>query len=356
MMMDTVIDDGPPDVWQLTYDDRPEDAFPDGLRLSTDCVARRIIEPLDPERYFAFPEHLGHRGHGFERVVQEWLIERLDAVAVLREIVVPWEYGESHLDLLVDPSTAARVWGCTHGGWLLLELKANKEAQVKTENIRQVQRQAFAVERAVAAGKRIRYQERITVAPVTLDDGFGTPDAVARSTTSWEWRTIPLEVMANLEYRILVVDPTTWRVPNPKGVRVTITDERRAELEAEWATMIEAMSRGAKQLRHDIEWPGKIATCTCGKCDPEQQVFELPTSVVEAAHRYLHAMEEEADAKAAKALEASIIKPAIEKLIERWPDLLEKKQTFVGGGVKVTRSKTGSLRVTPSDAKPTPLF
>lgn len=319
--------------WQLTYDDMPDEDFVDGLRISTDCLARRLIEPLDPDRYHEFPEHLGHRGHGFERILQEWLFNKHGATTVLREVVVPWEYGSTHLDLLVDPDTAKRLWGCEHGGWLLIELKANKDAQVRTENIRQVQRQAWCVERALAAGKPIRVRTR---------------DAAGK----WTWDTVPPDVMAGLEYRVLVIDPTTWRIPDPRGVQVTISDDRRAELTAEWEAMAAFMAKPVNRMKWDIEWEHAMPTCTCGKCF-RPQLEELPKELIEHAALHYEAQQEERFAKDAKQVHTDYLRHALGRIRKEDATLLDKKGSWVGGGWRVTVGKSGAVRVTPSDAKVT---
>lgn len=327
----------PPDVWQLDADDMPDDEFTDGLRLSTDCLCRRLIEPLDPSRYYEFPEHLGKRGHGFEWIFQRWLKRNYDVTAH-REIIVPWEYGESHLDLWIpDPAPAWK----TDGRPLQVEVKANKEAQVKTENVRQVQRQMFAVERAAARGKTLRYRTRVN--------------------GEWEWIDIDPAEYAEADWRIVVIDPTTWRIPNPNGTRITIRPERREELEKEWATMIEVMSRPAKQLRRDDIWsPERIAPCTCGVCNPFKVMSELPRNLHEHGHLYLHALSEKADAEEARVYHADVLKSAILQMEEKAPHLLQYDDNtqWVGGGVKVTLGKpnakgTRAIRVTESDAEPT---
>lgn len=331
--------------WQLTYDDMPEEEFADGLRISIDCLAARLIAPLDPDRYHEFPEHLGHRGHGFERIVQEWLIAKHGAKVVMREVVVPWEYGETHLDLLIDPETAARVFGCKHDGWLLVELKANKDAQVRSENIRQVQRQQFVVERALAGGKPIRVRHRTTETVATADDGFGTPIVVPK--TKWVWEAVPADVMTNLEWRVLVIDPTTWRIPDPRGVKVTISDDRRVELEQEWAQMDTFMALPVSTMKWNIEWPSRMPECTCGKCF-RPDVEELDEALAEHAGLYLQAQEEAAFAADQQALAGDYLKS---KLAELAPP--DKGHTWLGHGYRVTLTKptakgTRSLRVKES--------
>lgn len=341
--------------WQLTYDDMPDEDFVDGLRLSTECVTRRLIEPLDKDRYHEFPEHLGHRGHGFERVMQEWLIEKHGATSVLREIVVPWEYGETHLDLLVDPVTAAKLWGCTHGGWLLIELKANKEGSVKSENVRQAQRQRFVIERAVAAGKRIRYQHQLSrVQPI--DDGFGTPEVV--ETRRWEWRDVPLEVMANLEYKVVVIDPTTWRIPDPRGTSIRIGDDRRVELEAEWQAMADVMAMGKHVANFMIYDAGSMkargAVCNCGKCwTPPLE--ELPHKLADTVAAHLEAKEEEKFAVDVKKYHAGVLYETFQRL-RKTPPGEHPKGTWVGSGFKVTITKAGAVLTSRSDAQATPLI
>lgn len=321
----------PQEPLQLSYDDYPNEGFVDGVRLSTECLSRRMIEPIDPERYRQFPEHLSVRGHSFERVVQEWM-RVVHGIEALREVVVPFEWGETHLDLFM-PAGGAPVWD-TRGRPMQVELKVNADAQVRTENVRQVQRQRFAVELALVEGRTIRCREKI--------DG------------EWRWRTIDPELYADTDWRLVVVDPLTWRIPQRDGVRVTISDERRAELEHEWSVMRDVMGRSASTLKYDVEFPAeRIAPCTCSHCDPEQVLDELPADLVGDAHAYLHAMGEERDAKEAKQHHGDQLKAALVVLRRQASYLLDGKGSWVGGGVRVTLTKSGSLRVTESDAKPT---
>lgn len=327
--MADAVTSSPGDPWQLTYDDMPDEEFVDGLRLSTDCPARRLIEPLDAERYHEFPLHLGHRGHGFERILQEWLQHRFDLRSA-REIVVPWEFGESHLDLYLP--VAAPAFDAP--GAVQLELKANKDAQVKPENIRQVQRQLYAVELAADAGKQLRVRVR-------TDDG------------EWVWRRLDPMQLLEAQWRVLVIDPTTWRIPDPRGVRVTLKDDRRAELDAEWQAMRDFMQLSSGARQWNIETPSKMPACTCGKCfRPELQ--ELDEECAEHAALYLQAQEEAAFAVSEQELQRDWL---LERLAQGLPPT--EGAPFAGNGFAVTVSKptakgTRSVRVRRSDAKPGP--
>lgn len=321
----------PGEPWQLTYDDMPDEDFVDGLRLSTDCPARRLIEPLDPDRYHEFPEHLGHRGHGFERILQEWLLARY-GIRALRETVVPWEFGESHLDLFLP--TAAPAFDVPGG--LQVELKANKDAQVKPENVRQVQRQLYVVELAADAGKQLRLRVR---------DDAG----------EWRWRTLDPVQLLEAQWRIVVIDPTTWRIPDPRGVRVLLTEERRAELDAEWETMRTFMRLSPSVMRWNIEYPEKMPPCSCGKCF-RPELRELDEECAEHAQLYLEAQQEEVFAVDAKDLERDWL---LARLVKSLPPT--EGGSFAGNGYAVTVSKpspkgTRSVRVRRSDAKPTPMI
>ena len=320
------VTNSPGEPWRLTFDNIPDEEFVDGLRLSTDCPARRLIEPMDPERFHEFPEQLGRRGHGIERVLQEWMRDQFGVIAE-REIVVPWWYGESHLDMWIEQPSPAFD---TNGQSLVLEVKANKEAQIKPENCRQMQRQLYAVELAVAEGKQLRYR--------TLVDG------------EWVWRRLDPARLLEAQWRLFVVDPLTWNVPDPRGVRVSLTDDRRAELDAEWQAMRDfmALSSGARQW--NIETPSKMPACTCGKCfRPELQ--ELDEECAEHAALYLQAQEESAFAVSEQELQRDWL---LERLAQGLPD--SEGAPFVGHGFRVTVSKptkkgTRSVRVTRSDAK-----
>lgn len=317
------------DVWELVYDDLPNDEFPDGLRLSTDCVCCRLIAPLDPDRFHEFPAYLGYRGHGFERIMQEWLLNKF-GVSAIREVVVPWEYGESHLDLFMSAPQPA--FDVPNGRPLQVELKANVDGRVKAENIRQVQRQMFAVERAAEQGRMLKHRAR-------------------RADGEWSWGTIDPAVYADAEWRVVVIDPATWRVPSPEGVRVNLTDERRAELAVEWEQMTAFMQLPASKQTWDIEWESRMPKCTCGKAfRPELE--ELDHALVEHAQMFMHAHDEVKDAEAEKAIPSRYLRSQLEPKAPPG-----EGASWAGGGFKVTLTKpnksgTRSLLVTRSDAKP----
>lgn len=333
-------------VWQLDADEMDDADFADGLRLSTDCVARRLIEPLDPDRYHEFPEHLSKRGHGFEWVLQRWL-RRQFGVEGVREVHVPWEYGESHLDLFLEQPAPA--WETRNGVPLQVEVKANKGASVKTENVRQVQRQMFAVERAIATGRVIRVPVPVMSGGELVRDENGKGQ--------WTWRDVDPELYADAEWRIVVIDPATWRIPNPQGVRVLVSDERRAELEAEWEVMQWFMGLPVRAQRWAIEEDRLLSQCRCGKCDPIKVLEELPRNMVENAQAYLHALSEEKDAATEKKWHGDVLKKGLSVAKVRMPEVFEEHGgSFVGGGVKVTVDKRGAIRVTESEAKPAPLL
>lgn len=321
----------PSDPWELTYDDLPDEEFVDGLRLSIDCVCCRLIAPLDPDRYHDFPECLGNRGHGFERILQEWMRKKF-GVQSHRELVVPWAYGESHLDLFLP--VAAPAFDAP--GSLQIELKANREAQVKPENVRQMHRQMYAVELAADAGKQLRYRSR---------DADG----------EWRWHRLDPMALLEAQWRLVVIDPGTWRVPDPRGVQVRLTDERRAELAIEWQHMADFMQLSAGQRQWNINLPHRMPACTCGKCfRPELQ--ELDEECAEHAALYLEAQQEAKFAQDAQNLERDWL---LERLSHGLPD--GEGAPFAGNGYAVTISKptakgTRSVRVRESDAKAVPLL
>lgn len=310
--------------WQLTYDDMPDEEFPDGLRISTDCLPRRLIEPLDPTRYHEFPAHLGHRGHGLERVLQEWL-EKKHGITSYREIVVPWSHGETHLDLfLPEPGD---LFG-TEGRPVMIELKANKDAQVRSENVRQVHRQQWAAEQA--NGEGVRY-------PMKDESG------------EWVYAPFPFD-LTEATWILLVIDPTTWKIPDPRGVRVELTDERRVELAEEWAIMDEFQARSFANRKYAIEFAEGMPKCVCGKCfRPEPR--ELEHDLVDHAMQYHTLGEDAKELKDERSHHQAILK---ERMLQRFAHLEKDAQLeqaagpYVGGGWRVTLTKTGSVRVSPA--------
>lgn len=329
-MSESAVQTNAGDRWQLEYDDLPDEEFPDGLRLSTDCLARRLIEPLERERYHEFPEPLSKRGHGFERVLQEWLFKKHGVVAH-REIVVPWDYGESHLDLWIPrPSPAFD----TDGLRLQLELKANKEAQVKPENVRQVHRQIYAVELCAEAGKMLRLRVR---------DADG----------EWQWHELDPVYLLDAQWRVMVIDPLTWAIPDSRGVRVSLTDDRRRELAAEWDVMREFMARSIGSQKWDIHSSTKMPPCTCSKCF-RPELLELDEDAAEHAALFLEAHAEVSFADDEKRLQSNWL---IERLAPALPD--DEGGSFAGHGFKVTVKKptakgTRSVIVTRSEAQALP--
>lgn len=320
----------PGEPWELTYDDMPDEEFVDGLRLSTDCVCCRLIAPLDPDRFHDFPEVLGNRGHGFERILQEWLLRRYGVVAH-REIVVPWQFGESHLDLWMPKPEPAFDTG---GRALQLELKANKDAQVKTENVRQVHRQLYAVELAADAGRMLRMRVR-------GEDG------------AWRWQRVDPSALLEAQWRIAVIDPTTWRIPDPRGVQVKLSDERRAELAVEWQQMRDFMALPVNTMRWNIEIPERMPKCTCGKAF-RPELRELDEECAEHASVYLEAQQEASFACDEQELQRDWLLGRLGKNLPA-----DEGAPFVGHGFAVTVSKpnakgTRSVRVRRSQAKAAP--
>lgn len=296
-----------PEPWQLRFDDHDTDEFPDGLRMSEDCLCAVLRRPRVPEEYMEVAEAIEARGHGFEHVLA-WNL-RAEGHTVLREVTIPWEHGESHLDLMIVDGPMVDAAG---GRILVREVKANKDGKCQPENVRQVQRQIHVTERAVQAGKRVRYKHHL-----------GT---FTKGKEDWEWRDVPFdqERLLEADWRIWVVEPYRWRVTGAAGgkdgIVVTLSDEVRADLDARLETIDSYLEQGIETLDpfERSHWP----ECTCSKCW-KPPVSELPKDLYDSCYAYLMAREAEADAAAEKALNAADIKEKL-KLRRQYLGLPEK--------------------------------
>lgn len=107
-----------------------------GLRNSTDCPTRRIIESVDPERYREFDKSIASLGYLFADAWVQWELLN-EGIPVSCEVPIPWSHGVTHLDAVVphgsDPYTG--VWE--------IKTTGNKTPSATSENRRQVQRQMY---------------------------------------------------------------------------------------------------------------------------------------------------------------------------------------------------------------------
>lgn len=258
---------------QLRYDDiEANETFNDGsIRNSTVavCVCRALRETIVPEEYDPFPVHLNARGKGFERILSEYL-QTNHAATIHREVVIPWEYGETHADLFVTDHSG--VFGVPAGVPIMLEVKANKQGKLKPENVRQVRQQWWLTQRALAAGRPVHAYTGS--APTIIDP----------------------ELLQRAEWIIVVIDPLTWRIPNPQGYKVLVGHEEEEAI-AQRFTVIDKYLPILSTLdpfRED-DWP----ECTCSKCH-KPHIADLPADIEDTAVVYDLAREAEKEAAAEK--------------------------------------------------------
>lgn len=304
-----------PEPWQLEYDDGLGE-FPDGIRMSTDCPCRRLREFKAPDEYREFPDHLAARGHGFERIVAEDL--RRKGHTVLREVTIPWEHGETHLDFVI---TTGPLVDANGGQWLVRELKANKEGQPYSENQRQIRRQQRVCERALDRG------EGATVRVEAPDE----PDG-------WKWEAVDLARIVASDWRIWVVEPFSWQIRQPDGYRTVYDDEHRAAIDAE----LDECCRYADMLdtcdaHYEADWPA----CTCGKCWPPP-VSILPDRIARHCAEYEEGLAMEKEGKAAKQLAGRAILDDI-ALETRLKQQDAGRRRWEGCGWRVSIKENGGL-------------
>ena len=119
------------------------------------------------------------------------------------------------------------------------------------------------------------------------------------------------------------------------------------------------MAKPGKHLKNIAIWdPGSLGSrgvhCTCGKCFT-LPVEELPNDLAEHAAAHIEAKEGEKYAADVKKYHGGVLYERFAKLRKTKPGE-HPKGSWVGGGYKVTITKVGSVLVTKSDAKATPLI
>jgi hypothetical protein len=207
----------------------------------------------------------------------------------------------------------------------MVELKANKDGEVYNENIRQVHRQMFVMQQALTTDATIRYPQK--------------------TGNSWEWHTLDHTQLKDVEWRLVVVDPATWLIREPNGIRITLTDERTSELEEEWEQMRVFMNKPVEDIEYDIHWEDSMPPCSCGKCFPPP-VFELPEECAEHASAYYEAHQDEKYAREAKRIEGDMLKHILTRLRSEQHTSIDRG-SFTGYGWRVTLAKNNTLRVKP---------
>lgn len=112
-----------------------------GLRNSTDCPARRVIEWHEARtktysRYPPFPEAIGSLGYLFADAFVKWLVKPTTKRGKYRtEYPVPWYGGVTHLDLVVYDEDSP-WYGVNE-----IKTVGDKKPRAKDDNRRQVCRQ-----------------------------------------------------------------------------------------------------------------------------------------------------------------------------------------------------------------------
>lgn len=115
----------------------PSESMPDGLRLSTDCPSRRIIEYFDSDGFVGVTDGVSLSGHMYADLFIQSLLGTDD---VLVETPVPWACGHTALDAVVmsGPRTAH----------FELKTSSSKSPKPTKDQRRQVLRQRVVCERA----------------------------------------------------------------------------------------------------------------------------------------------------------------------------------------------------------------
>lgn len=310
------------DTWQLGYPDGHDTVAAEGLRLSTDCPCRRLREffakTFDPDLYHSFPKHLDERGHGFEHVLADNL-ER-EGHTFLREVVIPWEHGETHIDFVI--LSGPRLDVMNDGKPVVIEVKANSDGEHRAENRRQTERQIRVTERAVTRGETVtRDRDSNSVSMVDL--------------LSYRWMA-------------LVIDPVTWQIAKPDGHSIILGDDRRAEIDAELSELDRYMTlAGGYAIADELHWEPSWPACKCSSCWPIPEHL-LPAQIDSRAEVML---ELEADFKAVQD-EYQALRCEIKADLLRLDAAgkLGSSRKFKGKRTEITLTKTNAMRVRPRPA------
>jgi hypothetical protein len=204
------------------------------LRISCDCVAKRVIQAIDPigseDRYWPIDVGVGQRG---DDIADLWDRRRLKGVTKRHaEVCIPWAFdhceGVAHIDRFVE-STKLEAGFDYDGVWeIKSKLSGNKPAP---EDVRQVKRYMRLVE---------------------LSNGFAlTHDACN-------------EVCVKGPFRIVVINPSTLAVYGPWTIE--LDDDDRGWIDDEFAIMDRLWERRESlDIWHDEQLK---AACNCGECFP----------------------------------------------------------------------------------------
>lgn len=197
------------------------------LRMSTDCIARRVIQAADPdcigERYWPIDPGVGQRGDDLcDLFVERRLAGCLEAV---QEYVLPWQFeeaiGDAHLDIVARDSEPVEF--DYTGVW---EVKSKTSGTTPApEDVRQVK----------------RYLRLAELSPQHTH-------------------------LTELPWRIVVINPSSLAVYGPWTVE--LDEDDRDELDAGFALMDRLWATiDDRDLYHDEELK---AACSCRECFPVQ--------------------------------------------------------------------------------------
>lgn len=207
--------------------------LPDGLRCSTDCVARQYREYIDPSLYPPFPVGLGQAGHdAADRFGERFLGGVFDVARngwkwpagrhIEAELPIVWEHGTTHLDFVdfdndvsIEVKSVGRCAACD----------ATVTTSPQAYQRRQVERQQ---RHALRAGVMLGY--------------------------SWV---------------VYIVCRNCVALHGPFTIR--LSDDRLAAIDADVERVGRWMTSGI-----DVDAADVIDACTCGRCKPPLPRVEAP--------------------------------------------------------------------------------
>lgn len=295
----------------------------DGLRNSTDCPVRRVLEsiPQYRDRYHEFPEGVGALGH----IIADHFVNRVltgretwgqvlrHAVAVMlgnetpileTEYEIEWAHGITHLDAVVYEGPYKGVWEIKtfNDAWRNGKAPSGRPLP---ENVRQVQRQMY----------------------LASEGGYELPEP----------------------WRIVKIGKSRGWIPSP--TEIELTPEARDAIEAEFDAVTQVLRyadrKGVDALDDAAVFAAAGLECRCSACWPKPRVEAKPSMVDKMrGYRWLDAEYKQVELDRKQAAEAKKkIAETRDKLRDQLREAASAGEVITDGETEVSLSKSGALLV-----------